>query len=180
MGFIGRWLSDALRLGCALLVAVLTMQVPAVTRDYAQGLLQVTDESRRDISQREDAARQYYHLQAGDDAGVIAALRPVEPSNAAGLETSVARAEVLRAAYARIAAAPPLLQPLAAGFDALTRPSPDKSAILQTVLDGYVPQVLLTQDSAIYGMAGVLLGSFVAHMLITPFLRWGRRREVRV
>ena len=38
-GFVGRWLSDVLRLGLPLALALAAMQVPALTHGYASALL---------------------------------------------------------------------------------------------------------------------------------------------
>ena len=48
-GFVGRWLSDALRLGLPLALALAAMQVPAIAHNYAAALLQVAEDARRDI-----------------------------------------------------------------------------------------------------------------------------------
>ncbi len=167
MGFIGRWLSDAVRLGLALAFAVLAMQVPALTRDYANGLLQASDNARRDIDQREAAARQFYHLSATDDDGMITALTPLEPSNAQTLAVSVGRAQTLRVAYARIAAGQPQLRPVIAAVDVIGQEHADKWAILRTALDSYTPQLLLSQDAAIYGVAGLVVGAFLAQLALS-------------
>jgi hypothetical protein len=82
MRFLKRWLSHSLRLALALLLAVIAMQAPAFTNDYAAALLQVSADARRDVDQREAAARQYYALQAGDDGSLIQALQAHEPANA--------------------------------------------------------------------------------------------------
>jgi hypothetical protein len=175
MGFIGRWLSDAVTLACALVVAALAMQIPALTRDYADALLQVSSEARRDIDRREATAASFYHLTATGDAAIIAALRPFEPSNADGLALSVSRAQALRDAYDRIATAPRLLQPVAAILEMGGRGEADTSAILGTVIDTYSPQVLLTQDAAVYAVAGLLLGSLISRIVRWPFTRVRRR-----
>ena len=75
MRFLKRWLSHSVRLALALLLAIIAMQAPAFTHDYATALLQVSADARRDVDQREAAARQYYSLRAGDDAALIAALQ---------------------------------------------------------------------------------------------------------
>jgi hypothetical protein len=113
-GFIARWLSDTIRLGLALVLALAAMQIPALAHAYTTALLQIAENARRDIEQRKDAARQYYRLPSGMDQEVIAALRQAEPSNAEGLAVSIERARALRTAYDRITAAPPLLQPIEA------------------------------------------------------------------
>jgi len=171
--FIGRWLSDAMTLACALFVAAMAMQIPALTRNYADALLQVSGEARRDIDRREATAVSFYHLSASGDAAVIAALRPLEPSNADSLALSVSRAQALRDEYDRILASPELLQPITAILDIGRRGEADTSSILRTVIDTYSPQVLLTQAAAIYAVAGLLLGSLISRLVQWPLTARG-------
>ena len=166
-GFLGRWLSDALRLGLSLALALAAMQLPALAQQYAAALLQVAEDGRRDIEQRKASARRFYPAAGDTDAAVIAALRPVEPSNAQALEVSVERTHVLRAAYDRLELTEPLLRPVVATLDAVQDPRGDKQAILRTALDTHVPQVLLSTASAIYGVIGLVVGSFVAQALVS-------------
>src|SRR5271170_6186472 len=98
LGFVGRWLSDAVRLAFALTFAVAAIQLPALTSDYTAALLQVSNDLRRDVDQREQAARNYYHLTAADEDGLIAAIGGPEPSNAQTLRLSLDRCRALRAA----------------------------------------------------------------------------------
>jgi hypothetical protein len=86
MGFLARWLSDALLLGLALVLALAAMQVPALAHQYTTALLQITEDARRDIEQRKTSARRFYRAAGETDEAVIAALRAVEPSNAEALE----------------------------------------------------------------------------------------------
>jgi hypothetical protein len=162
--FLGHWLAESVQLLCMLAGALLFMQVPALTHAYAVALLQVAQDARRDIDQREAAARQYYHLppDAGDQA-VIDALRPVEPSNAQSLGQSVSHVTMIDATYARIAAAPSLLRPVMAVWDAATRPHADKLALLNTSLATYAPQIMLDPSAIAYGIAGLLLGGLIGH-----------------
>lgn len=166
-GFTARWLGDSVRLGAGLSLALAAMQVPAVTQAYDAALFQIAEEGRRDIAQRKELARQYYQLPDGTDAAVIEALRGREPSNARGLEVSVAREGVLRAAHARIAAAPALLRPMVAAWDAADDPFGSKWAVLRTALDQHVPQVLLGTAAATYGLAGLVLGLLLATLALT-------------
>ncbi|MCK8783441.1 DUF2937 family protein [Roseomonas sp. NAR14] len=168
MGFLGRWLSDAIRLGLALSLTLAAMQVPAIAQGYATALLQIAQESRRDIEHRKAVARQFYAIPAEDDEGVIAALRRVEPANAESLGNSIRRAAGLRAAYDRIEAASPLLRPVVALADAMDD-EVDKHAILRTALAEHVPQVSLSLAGGVYGLAGLLLGTLLAQMVIAPF-----------
>ncbi|HEY3918647.1 MAG TPA: DUF2937 family protein [Stellaceae bacterium] len=175
MRFLGRWLSHSVRLGLALFFALVAMQAPAFTADYTASLLQVSGDARRDIDQREAAARQYYDLPAGDDAALIAGLRAHEPANAATLALSVDRAETLRSARERILAAPALLQPLVAIVDATRDPAGYKAAIWKTQLRTYVVHLDLTLAAIGYGLAGLVLGSLLGHLLCLPFERDARR-----
>ena len=45
-GVIGRWLSDAIRPGLPLVLALLAMQVPALAHGYAAALLPLSPEQR--------------------------------------------------------------------------------------------------------------------------------------
>lgn len=105
------------------------MQLPTLATSYTSALLQITENARRDIDQRKEAARQYYHLSDGADIAVIAALRRSEPSNAEGLAASIARATALQTMYDRIVATASLLQPVYAAFDSIKDPSGDKQAV---------------------------------------------------
>ncbi len=176
LGFVGRWLSDAIRLALSLLFAIAAMQVPALTHEYAVAALQVADGLRRDIDQREASARQFYHVTGETDEAVIAALRPVEPSNAATLSGSVERAQVLRATYDRINATPPLEQPVTAVLDLLNDPKGYKSPVLRTTLDSYAPEVVISASSTLYGLAGLAFGSLIGE-IVTSLL--GRSVGVR-
>lgn len=176
MALLSRWLSHSLRLALALLVALIAMQAPAFTTDYATSLLQVGDDARRDIDHREAAARQYYALPPGDDEALIAGLRGHEPANAETLASSIDRAATLQAAHGRILAAPALLQPLVALADAAHDPDGYKAAIWRTQFRAYVVHLDLTFAALIYGLAGLLLGSLAAHLLCAPFERARTRR----
>ncbi|HUB45081.1 MAG TPA: DUF2937 family protein [Acetobacteraceae bacterium] len=166
MRFLGRWVADCLELTFMLAGALLFMQIPAVTHAYVVALQQVAQESRRDIDQRETNARDYYHLPPNaDDDAVIAALRPKEPSNAAALQESVARATMFAATAAQIAVASPLSRPITAALDASRQPDPDKLAVLQTCLETYEPQVTLGLAAVIYGIAGLLIGGLLGHTI---------------
>ena len=179
--FVGRWLSDALRLGLSLSIALAAMQLPALAHDYAAALLQVAEDGRRDIAQREATARRFYPSAGDTDESVIAALRPVEPSNAQALAASVERTRALRAAYDRVEATAPLLRPVAAIADAVEDTQGDKRAVLWTALDTHAPQILISTASATYGIVGLVLGSLAAEALISAASAIvGRRRRVPV
>ena len=180
MGFLARWLSDALHLGLALALALAAMQVPALAHQYTTALLQITEDARRDIEQRKTSARRFYRAAGETDEAVIAALQAVEPSNAEALEASVQRARALRAAYDRIESAPPLLRPMVAAYDAaIEDPRGDKQAVLRTALDSHVPQVTISTASAIYGLAGLVLGSLLAEALTSLIGAFAGRRDRR-
>jgi hypothetical protein len=167
-GFIGRWLSDSIRFGLGLLLALAALQVPALTNAYTAALLQISGDARRDIDQREDVARQYYRwTDKTTDAAVIESLRPVEPANAEGLAASVAREVVLRGTYTRLMETPALIRPLSAAWDVLIDDRGAKRAVLATAVDSHVPQVTLSLAAAIYGLAGLMLGLLLAQLLIS-------------
>lgn len=166
-GFVARWLSDVLRIGVPLAVALAAMQVPALAHGYATALLQISDDARRDIEQRKASARRFYGGAGDADEAVIAALRAVEPSNAQALAASVDRARALRAAHDRIEAAPPLLRPATALLDLAQDPRGDKRAVLATAFDTHAPQVVLSAAAAVYGLIGLVLGSFLAELLVS-------------
>lgn len=167
MRFFARWLEDWLGLALALLAAVLTMQAPALTHEYASALLQVARDARHDIDQRMESARQFYAISATDDDGFIAALRAVEPSNAETLAASLGRTRHLQACYDRIAAARPLFQPIVAAWQAMRDDSGERAIIRRTLLETYVPSIGLNLAAAAYGLAGLLLGTLVSRALLS-------------
>ncbi|HEY1505899.1 MAG TPA: DUF2937 family protein [Stellaceae bacterium] len=175
MRFLKRWLSHSVRLGCALFLAIIAMQAPAFTNDYAAALLQVSADARRDVDQREAAARQYYALQGNDDASLIQALQSHEPANAETLARSVDRVAALQAARGHIGASAAVFQPLVALADAAHDPSGYKAAIWRTELQTYMIHLDLAVAAVVYGMAGLLLGSLLGHLLCLP-LDLERRR----
>jgi hypothetical protein len=169
MRFLKRWLSHSVRLALALVFAIIAMQAPAFTNDYTTALLQVGADARRDVDQREATARQYYALQAGDDASLIAALRAHEPANAEALVRSLDRITALEAARGHIGASPAVFQPLVALADAAHDPGGYKAAIWHTAFQTYVIHLDLTIAAILYGAAGLLLGSLLGHLLSLPF-----------
>jgi Protein of unknown function (DUF2937) len=179
MSFIGRWLGNAINIALALIFAIVAMQAPAFTRDYAEALLQVAQDSRRDVEQRKASARRFYPITAEGDEQVIAALKPFEPSNAETLALSVDRARRLQAAYDKITGTNPLLQPIAALSDAVEDEHGYKTAVLRTLIGTYVPHLDFGVAAAAYGLAGLLTGSFVAQFLTALGRRVGGRRLAR-
>jgi hypothetical protein len=165
MRFITRWLSDAAGLALALAAAILLMQAPAFTREYTAALLQVAEDSGRDIDQRKASARAFYGIAAEGEESFLAELRRVEPSNAATLGQSVERNRVLRAAYERIAGAPALERPVVAALDAASDETGYKHAVLRTLAQTYAVQADFTSGAALYGIAGLLLGSLLGQAL---------------
>jgi hypothetical protein len=182
MGFLGRWFSDTLRLALALAGAVALMQAPAMTREYAAALQQVSEDAQRDVEQREASARRFYGISAPSGAPFIAALTPFEPSNAETLALSLRRVTVLRGVYERIAAAPALLQPVVAAFDALDDEHGYKAAVLHTLARTYAVQVSFGVAPAVYGLLGLFLGTLLSHLGASGARRAHRaiqRRRVR-
>ncbi len=179
-GFFGRWMSDAANLILALVIAIFAIQMPTLTSGYVAGLLQVTNDERRDIDQREQSARAYYHFEAGTDEQVIEALRSTEPSNAQSLAQSVSRFRILRNAYDSIVHVPPLLQPPVALLDLARDEHGYKLAILGTTIDTYIVQIAFSKAATVYGIIGLVLGSLIAQALVSlagaidPFRRHER------
>jgi hypothetical protein len=171
MGFVGRWLGQAISIGFSLAGALAAMQLPAMTHAYRAALLQVSEDIRRDVDQREDSARRFYHLVAANDEAVIVALKPFEPSNAEGLTESLKRERNLRAAYDRITSAPPILQPVIAAADFIEDSKGYKAPVLGTMLSTFTPEIVLSPSAACYGVLGLVFGSFLAQLVIAGFTR---------
>jgi hypothetical protein len=167
MGFLRRWLTGSLSLALGLLVAVLAMQAPALTHDYAAALLQVAREARHDVDQRIVSARQFYAITASGDDQVVAALQAVEPSNAQTLASALERARRLQAGYDRIAFARPLLQPIVALSQAVRDERGDEAIIRRTLLETYNPELTLSAAAAAYGLVGLLIGTLIAQLLLS-------------
>lgn len=177
MRFLGTWLSHSLATALALVLGIVAMQAPAFTRDYAGALLQVAAELRHDIDQREDSARQFYGIAIMEDEAFIKALRAREPSNAESLARSLDRARNLQTAYERIDQTSPLLQPLTALRGAWDDANGYRAEIWKTSLRTYHAQLDLGIASAIYGLAGLMLGSLIAQLLVAPFRHAALRRR---
>lgn len=84
LGFFGRWMSDAFHLSLALVFAIAAIQLPALTSDYTAALLQVSNDLRRDIDQREQAARSPPH----GEAETLSIRRRTTPKGTYGLYTA--------------------------------------------------------------------------------------------
>jgi Protein of unknown function (DUF2937) len=175
MGFLLRWLSHGIGLALALLLGVVAMQAPAFTREYAAGLRQAAAELHRDIDERESAARDYYNLAALSGDALVAALATHEPANAASLSRSMARARRIDAASAAIDASSAPLQPLVALETAWRDPEGSNAAIWKRTLSDYALQLDFSAAAAIYGFAGLMLGSFLAELMRVALQRVRRR-----
>lgn len=175
MNLIRRWLSESISIALALMFAVLAMQAPAFTREYAAALLQVAQDARRDIEQRKASARQFYGIKAAGDEQFVAALQSFEPSNAETLALSLQRTQALQSAYDRVAGASPLLRPLVAARDALEDEHGYKATILRTLVGTYSAQLDFSMAAAAYGFAGLLTGSLLAQLVLSTFRGVGQR-----
>jgi len=165
MKFILQWLSHGIGLALALVLGVLAMQAPAFTREYAGALQQVAAGLRRDVDNRESTARRYYGIDTLRDDAFLKALAAREPSNAEALEESITRARDLNAAYEAITQSTPLLRPIIALRNASDDPGGSKTAIWRVTLRNYAVQLEFTPAAAIYGFAGLMLGSLLAEAL---------------
>ena len=174
MGFLGRWFSDALRLALSLAGALLFMQAPALSHEYAAALLQVADAQRRDISAREATARTYYDLPSASEDVLLSTLRAREPSNAAGLDQSRTEVAALAAAEDRIGQSAPLFSPLVAAWDLATAPDGGKRAVAEQAVRSFAPTLQLSEAALAWALAGVILGAFLAQLLLLPAHRQPR------
>lgn len=168
MNFLGRWFSDALSLALSLAGALVLMQAPALSHEYAAALTQVADAQSRDIAAREATARSYYKLESAPGEELMSTLRDREPSNYAGLVQSQAEAEAIGDAVVRIGRSPSLIQPLVAAWDLATVPEAGKEAVAGQAMRSFVPALQLSVAGLVWALAGVVLGSFVAQLLMLP------------
>ena len=176
MGFIGRWFSDALRLALSLAGALLLMQAPALSHDYEAALRQVADAQTRDIAGREATARSYYDLPSTSEAELLETLRAREPSNAAGLDQSRTEAAALSATVTRMDQSPPLVSPLIALWDLATSPDPGKRAVAKQTVRSFAPALQISTAALVWALAGVVLGSFLAQLILLPAHRQAAQR----
>ena len=179
--FIAGWLSDSVRFGLGLMLALGASQLPALTHAYTAALLQVAEGTRRDIDQRKEVASQYYRWsETMADAAAVDALRPVEPANAEGLSASVAREGSLRDSYTKLMATPELLRPLKAGWEVVSEARSEPREVLRIAWASHVPQVVISMAGAIYGLAGLMLGLLLAQSVLTVLGGLWRPRPRRV
>ena len=64
---LARWLFHSIRLAAALGLALVTMQAPAVTREYQAALLQLVRSSEQEIAQRKASAERFYGIAVSAD-----------------------------------------------------------------------------------------------------------------
>jgi Protein of unknown function (DUF2937) len=176
---LAAWLLHSIRLAAALGMALLVMQAPAVTREYQAALLQLVRSSDKEIAERKASAQRFYGIAPAEDEGrFLAELRAVEPSNAETLAAALERDRSLRGSYDRIEHAPDLLRPLVAARDVAGEETGPRRQIAQTVFDSFTPQLDLSYAAAIYGLAGLFLGSLIGELAAAAFLRRRHRLVV--
>lgn len=151
-------------------MAIVAMQAPAVTREYQAALLQLVRSSDEDIAQRKASAQRFYDIPTENEERFIARLRAVEPSNAETLAGALARDKSLRTSYDRIEREPELLRPITAARDVLGDDSGARRQIAQTVFESFAPQLDLSFAAAIYGLAGLFLGSLIGELVTAIFV----------
>ena len=174
--FLAAWLLHSVRLAAALAVALLAMQAPAITREYRAALLQLVRSSDQEIDQRKASAQRFYGIAPGEEeARFLARLRAVEPSNAETLAVAIERQRSLRMSYDEIAQAANLWRPIVAARDVAGDKGGPRRQIAQTVFDSYAPQLDLSFAAAIYGLAGLFLGSLLGELLAAALMP--RRRS---
>jgi hypothetical protein len=175
---LGTWLHNSIRLAAALGVAILAMQAPAVTREYQAALLQLVRSSREDIAQRKASAQRFYNIPTDDEERFLTRLRAVEPSNAETLAGAFEREKSLRASYDRIERKPELVRPIAAACDVFVDKSGPRRQIAQTVFESYAAQLDLSFAAAIYGLAGLFLGSLIGELVTAAIVPRRHRRAI--
>jgi len=168
---LARWLFHSIRLAAALGLALVTMQAPAVTSEYQAALLQLVRSSDQEIVQRKASAQRFYGIAPAEDEGrFLAKLRAVEPSNAETLAAALDRQRGLQASYDRIERSPDLLRPIIAAKDVAGDKGGPRRQIAETVFDSFTPQIDLSFAAAVYGLAGLFLGSLVGELLAAALL----------
>ncbi len=174
----GVWLLHSVRLAAALATAIVVMQAPAVTREYQAALLQLVRSSSEDIAQRKASVQRFYGIPIENEERFIAGLRAVEPSNAETLADAVVREKSLRASYDLIERDPSLLRPITAARDVLNDDAGVRRQIVQTVFESFVPQLDLSFAAAIYGLAGLFLGSLLVELMTAAFFSRQQRTAI--
>jgi hypothetical protein len=173
------WLLHSIRLAAALGMALLAMQAPAITREYQAALLQLVRSSDQEIAQRKASAQRFYGIAPEEDERrFLAQLRAVEPSNAETLSAALERGRSLQASYERIEHSPELVRPVVAAKDVASDDGSFRRQIAQTVFHSFAPQLDLSFAAAMYGLAGLFLGSLIGELL-TAALFPRRHRAVR-
>lgn len=150
MMLLAGWLLYSIRLAAALGLAVLAMQAPAVTREYQAALLQLVRSSDQEIAEREASAQRFYGIAPAEDEGRFLAQ--------------------LRASYDRIEGSSDLLRPILAAKDVAGDEAGPRRQIAQTVFDSFAPQLDLSSAAAVYGLAGLFLGSLIGELLAAALL----------
>jgi hypothetical protein len=169
---LAAWLLHSIRLAAALGMALLAMQAPAITREYQAALLQLVRSSDQEIAQRKASAQRFYGIAPEDDERrFLAQLRAVEPSNAETLSTALERQRSLQASYDRIEHSPDLLRPIAVAKDVAADDGGSRRQIAQTVFHSFAPQLDLSFAAAVYGLAGLFLGSLIGELLTAALFR---------
>src|SRR4029077_9906784 len=166
MMLLGTWLLHSVRLAAGAWMAIVTMQAPAVTREYQAALLQLVRSAGEEIAQRKASAQRFYAIPIENEERFIASLRAVEPSNAEPFADAFAREKSLRASRDRIERDPALWRPSTAARDVLNDDTDTRHQIAQTVFESFAPQFDLSFAAAIYGLAGLFLGSLVGELTI--------------
>jgi Protein of unknown function (DUF2937) len=175
---LAAWLLHSIRLAAALATALLAMQAPAVTREYQAALLQLVRSSDQEIAEREASAQRFYGIApGGNEDRFLAELRAVEPSNAETLAAALERERSLRRSYDRLEQASGLLRPIVAAKDVAADESGPRRQIAYTVFDSFAPQLDLSFAAAVYGLAGLFLGSLIGELSTAALLP---RRRVAV
>ena len=168
---LAAWLLHSIRLAAALATALLAMQAPAVTREYQAALLQLVRSSDQEIAEREASAQRFYGIApGGNEDRFLAELRAVEPSNAETLAAALERERSLHQSYDRIEQASDLLRPIVAGKDVAADESGPRRQIAHTVFDSFTPQLDLSLAAAVYGLAGLFLGSLIGELSTVALL----------
>jgi hypothetical protein len=125
----------------------------------------------QEIAEREDSAQRFYGIAPAEDEGrVLAQLRAVEPSNAETLAAALDRERSLRASYDRIESSPDLSRPIVAAKDVAGDETGPRRQIAETVFDSFTPQLDLSFAAAVYGLAGLFLGSLVGELVAAALL----------